>query len=170
MRILVTAASRHGSTAEIAEVIGEVLAGSGLDVVVREPAAVGALAEFDAMVLGSAVYAGRWLQPARALADRCADELAAGDVWLFSSGPIGDPPKPEVEPTEVELLVGRTGAHGHRTFPGRLARADLGLPEKLVVAALRAPEGEFRPWDEIRAWATEIAASLASPEPAGAAS
>ena len=28
------------------------------------------------------------------------------------------------------------------------------------MAAVRAPEGDFRPWDEIEAWADEIAAAL----------
>lgn len=170
MRVLVTAASRYGSTAQIARVIGEVLAGSGLDVVVREPAEVGTLNEFDAVVVGSAVYAGRWLEPARALVDRSTAELAACDVWLFSSGPIGDPPKPDAESPEAAVLMGRTTAHEHRVFPGRLARSELSLPERLLVTALRAPEGDFRPWDDIRAWAAQIAGALNARHPATAAS
>jgi menaquinone-dependent protoporphyrinogen oxidase len=49
-------------------------------------------ASFDAVVLGSAVYAGRWLDPARQYAALYADVLRARPVWLFSSGPIGNPP------------------------------------------------------------------------------
>lgn len=52
---------------------------------------------YDAVVLGSAVYVGRWLEPARELVDAHAEELAARPTWLFSSGPIGDPPKPEAD-------------------------------------------------------------------------
>ncbi len=169
MRVLVTAASRYGSTAEIARVIGEVLAGSGLDVVVREPDHVRGLEEFDAVVLGSAVYAGRWLEPARALVDRSTAVLAAREVWLFSSGPIGDPPKPDAESPEAAVLMGRTTAREHRVFPGRLAKSELSLPERLLVTALRAPEGDYRPWDEVRAWAAGIAAILTARQPAPAA-
>ena len=169
MRVLVTAASRYGSTAEIAGVIGEVLAASGLDVVLREPAEVDSVAEFDAVVLGSAVYAGRWLEPARKIVDRMAAELTTRDVWLFSSGPLGDPPKPDAESPEVAVLVSRTAAHDHRVFPGRLAKSDLSLPERLLVAALRAPEGDFRPWDEIRTWASEISGVLAARQPTSVA-
>ena len=169
MRVLVSAASRYGSTAEIARVIGEVLAGSGLDVVVREPADVRGLEEFDAVVLGSAVYAGRWLEPARSIVDDSTAELTARDVWLFSSGPIGDPPKPDAESPEAAVLMGRTEAHENRVFPGRLAKSELSLPERLLVTALRAPEGDYRPWDEIRAWAAGIAAILTARQPATAA-
>jgi menaquinone-dependent protoporphyrinogen oxidase len=169
MRVLVSAASRYGSNAQIARVIGEVLAGSGLDVVVREPAEVESVAQFDAVVLGSAVYAGRWLDPARKMVDRMAAELAARDVWLFSSGPIGEPPKPDAESPEAAVLMGRTTAHEHRVFAGRLAKSELSLPERLLVTALRAPDGDFRPWDDIRAWAAQIAGALNARHPATAA-
>jgi menaquinone-dependent protoporphyrinogen oxidase len=65
-RVLVTAASKHGATAEIAEAIAEVLAGNGLDPAVVPPDEVDDVAAYDAVVLGSAVYAGHWLKPARA--------------------------------------------------------------------------------------------------------
>jgi len=57
------------------------------------PKQIQAVDGFDAVVLGSAVYAGHWLKPARELVDRSRDALAARPVWLFSSGPIGDPPQ-----------------------------------------------------------------------------
>jgi menaquinone-dependent protoporphyrinogen oxidase len=67
MRVLVTAATRHGATEEIAAAIGEVLAGRGLDPTVAAPEQVKGVDGDDAVVLGSAVYAGHWLKPAREL-------------------------------------------------------------------------------------------------------
>ena len=64
----------------------------GWDAVVVPPEQVEGIDSFDAVVLGSAVYAGHWLKPARGLVERSRDALAARPVWLFSSGPIGDPP------------------------------------------------------------------------------
>jgi menaquinone-dependent protoporphyrinogen oxidase len=62
-----------------------------------------------------------------------------------------------------------TGARDHRTFAGLVDRRRLGLGEKAILAMVKAPEGDFRPWDEIRAWAGEIAAALAAdPAPAPA--
>jgi len=162
MRVLVTAASKHGSTGEIAGVIAEVLGGRGLETVVTPPEEVDDVAAFDAVVLGSAVYAGRWMRSARELVERAADDLAARPVWLFSSGPIGEPPRPEEDPVDVAEIVESTSARDHRVFAGRLERSRLGFGERAVVAALRAPDGDFRDWDEIRGWATAIADELMS--------
>lgn len=156
-KALISAASKHGSTAEIAERIGERLSESGFDVTLSEPDSVGSPEEFDLVVLGSAVYAGQWLEPAKQLASRMAAATPRPAVWLFSSGPIGDPPKPEEDPVDVAEIAEATGARGHQVFAGKLDRSELGFAEKAIVVALRAPEGDFRDWTAIDAWAKEIA-------------
>ena len=110
MKVLVSAASKHGSTAEIARAIGEVLEDRGLEVALISPEEVQSIEGFDAAVLGSAVYAGHWLKPAMELVERLGEALADVPVWLFSSGPIGDPPKPEEDPVDVAELMEATGA------------------------------------------------------------
>jgi menaquinone-dependent protoporphyrinogen oxidase len=157
MRILVTAASRYGATDEIAQAIGKVVTKRGWDAVVAPPEQVQEIDTFDAVVLGSAVYAGHWLKPARELVEHSAEALAARPVWLFSSGPIGDPPKPEEDPVDVAEIMQATKARGHRVFAGKLVRKQLSFPDRAIAAALRVPEGDFRDWDEIKAWAAEIA-------------
>src|SRR5919198_4450713 len=142
MKVLVTPATRHGATGEIAQAIGEALRDQGLDPTVIEPEQVDTVDGYDAVVLGSAVYAGHWLKPARQLVDRCAGALAERPVLLFSSGPIGDPPKPEEDPVDVAEIVTATRAREHRLFPGKLVRKQLALPERAIVSALRAPEGD----------------------------
>ena len=166
MRILVSAASKHGSTAEVAAHIAEMLQASlsGELVVDVIPAAdVGEMTSYDAVILGSAVYLGRWLEDARKLAQRIAADPPR-PVWLFSVGPVGDPPKPAEEPAEVADIVGVTHARGHRLFPGRLDRHRLGLGEKAVVMALRVPDGDFRDYAVIDTWGTQIAAELSRAE------
>jgi len=101
MKVLVSAASKYGATAEIARAIADVLAGKGLEVTVVPPAEAGAIEQFDAVVLGSAVYMGRWMKPGRELAQRQAAALSARPVWLFSSGPVGEPAKPADNPVNV---------------------------------------------------------------------
>jgi menaquinone-dependent protoporphyrinogen oxidase len=94
MRVLVTAATKYGATAEIAAAIAEVLDEHGLEATMLSPEEVKGVDGYDAVVIGSAVYAGHWLKPARELVERHATTTLAGrPVWLFSSGPVGDPPK-----------------------------------------------------------------------------
>ena len=162
MRVLVTAASKYGATAEIAQTIAETLGKRGLEATVLPPEQVEEVGGYDAVVVGSAVYAGHWLKPARDLVGRHAGGLAGLPVWLFSSGPVGDPPKPDEDPVDVADLQGLTNPRDHRVFAGKLVRRQLSFPERAIVSALRVPEGDFRDWTEIRQWAAEIADALAA--------
>ena len=161
MKVLVTAASRHGATTEVAALIGAVLQAAGLEVYVLHPAEVTGLNGYEAAVIGSAVYVGHWLDPVRDLVEREKVALSRIPVWLFSSGPVGDPPKPADESVDAVPLAELIGARGHVVFGGQVDRKRLGFGEKAIMAAVRAPEGDFRPWSEIEAWANEIAAELA---------
>ena len=162
MRVLVSAASKYGATTEIAEAIARAFGERGLEASVIPPEEVGSVAEFDAVILWSGVYAGHWLKPAKELIERSGAELSSRPVWLFSSGPIGDPPKPQEDPVDVAALMDATKARGHRVFAGRLEKKRLSFGEKAIVVAFRAAEGDFRDWDEIGGWAGEIAVSLGS--------
>jgi menaquinone-dependent protoporphyrinogen oxidase len=81
-------------------------------------------------------------------------------VWIFSSGPIGEPPKPEEDPIDIEGVRELTGARDHQVFAGKLDRATLGFAERAITLALRSPEGDFRDWPSIEAWSDSIAGSL----------
>ncbi len=162
MRILVSTAGKHGSTGEIGARIAEALrAGLPSDAVVDVLAAaeVGDATSYDAVVLGSAIYIGRWMDDARHVAAMLATHPPR-PVWLFSSGPIGDPPQPDEEPVEVRDIAEATDARGHRLFAGRLDRHRLGFGEKALVMALRVPDGDFRDWDAIDTWGAQISGEL----------
>ena len=163
MRVLVSAASRHGATAEMARVIAEALVEAGLEAAVVAPDDVKTLDGYDGVILGSGVYLGHWMDPAKDLVERFAKELLARPVWLFSSGPIGDPPRPEEGPVDIAEIMATTGAREHRLFAGKVDTAVLGLGEKVILKAVRVLEGDYRPWDEVRAWAGEIATALKAP-------
>ena len=111
------------------------------------------------------MYAGHWLKPAREFLERHATDLNTKPIWLFSSGPIGDPAKPQEDPVDASSLVELTGARDHRVFAGKLDRRALNFGEKAIVMALRAPEGDFRDWNEIREWAAGIARTLDATPP-----
>jgi len=161
MRVLVSAASEHGATGEIAEAIGRTLRERGLDVAVIAAGSVDAVEPYDAVVLGSAVYAGHWLKPAKDLVERDAAALAVRPVWLFSSGPVGDPSRKLVkkmgeDPVDLPALLEATGAREHRMFAGKLEPRALSRPQRLALKLFRL-RGDFREWDTIESWATGIA-------------
>jgi menaquinone-dependent protoporphyrinogen oxidase len=160
VKVLVSAASRHGATVEMAANIGAALQAAGHQVFVVAPDEVRRVDGYEAAVIGSGVYVGKWLEPARDLVGRHKVALSAIPVWLFSSGPIGDPPKPVEEPVDAAPLAALVGAREHRTFPGMVDKKRLGFGEKALMAAVHAPDGDYRPWDQVEAWALEIAAAL----------
>jgi menaquinone-dependent protoporphyrinogen oxidase len=166
-RVLVTAASRHGATMEMADFLARALQESaagrrcGLTAEALPIERTPDSSRFDAVVLASCVYAGRWLEPARHYAVEQAAALRRRPVWLMSSGPIGAPPFPPDEPHDAAPMAAMVGARGHRIFPGRLDKQLLTVGERAMVTAMRAPIGDFRNWDDLRGWAEEIAAEVA---------
>lgn len=160
MKVLVAVATKHGATLEIGQVIEASLRSSGLEVDLRRIEDVDSLGPYGAVILGSGVYSGHWLRAAREFVEVHGGELRHLPVWLFSSGPIGDPPRPMENPAEVAGVVKRISARGHRLFAGKIEGSDLGLSEKALVALVHAPDGDFRPWSDISGWAESIAARL----------
>jgi menaquinone-dependent protoporphyrinogen oxidase len=159
MKVLVTTASRHGSTEEIAALIARVMRLHGMDTVELAAADVDDLSGYDAVVLGSAVYAGHWLAPATSLVSRFQAQLAERPVWLFSSGPVGFPLTP-AKAEDMTRVVGAIGAIEHRLFAGRIDRSELGRLERAMVRMVRAPEGDYRDLGEVSHWAAAIAETL----------
>jgi menaquinone-dependent protoporphyrinogen oxidase len=180
MHILVAYASRHGATQGIAERIAETLRARGLDAEARPAASVKSVAGYDAFVIGSAAYMFHWLKDASAFVHRNRAALSAKPVWLFSSGPLGTEPvdregrdqKVVSMPKEMPELRETVNARDHQMFFGAYSRdrRPIGFAErfmKLMPAARDAiPEGDFRDWPEIEAWAAEIARDL-QPVPVG---
>jgi menaquinone-dependent protoporphyrinogen oxidase len=161
-KVLITAASRHQSTAEIADALAAGLRERGVDAQAPAIEMVGTLDGYDAVVLGSAIYMGRWLGEARRFAQIHASELAAMPVWLFSSGPLGPPSRPVPPGTaaDVPVLMRLTRACGPRTFSGRLDLRHLHFAERAVARTIHAPEGDSRDWAAIDRFAAEIAGAL----------
>jgi menaquinone-dependent protoporphyrinogen oxidase len=153
MRILVVAASKHSSTAEIADAIGSELESLG-HAVRREPVGSAEVGDAEAVVLGSAVYMSRWMGPARDFAERNATALAAVPTWVFSVGLAGAEAD---DPLRIErsVLVG-VDPVGAAAFTGRLDPEVLNLRERSVTRLTKAPEGDLRDWSAVRGWARTI--------------
>jgi menaquinone-dependent protoporphyrinogen oxidase len=160
-KVLVAVASKHGATQGIAQAIAERLNELGHDAEVRSAEDVREIGDVRALVLGSAVYAGSWMKQAMDFAERNADAFSNVPVWLFSSGPLGTEVKDEEEqPRQLGDLTRMLQPNEHRVFFGALDKSKLGFAERMMVKAVKAPEGDFRDWDAIRDWADGIALEL----------
>jgi menaquinone-dependent protoporphyrinogen oxidase len=158
-RVLVAYATKMGSTREIAESIVATLEAAGLQATAVAARDVRDLGEYDAVILGSALYAAHWQRDANRFVTHHRDALRARPVWLFSSGPLdqrlaaADLP---IAPNAARVTAG-INPRGHRTFGGRLDR-DSAVADPRVLDT--HPLGDFRDWDVIRAWAAGVAAAL----------
>jgi menaquinone-dependent protoporphyrinogen oxidase len=165
VQVLVAYATKHGATAEIAEKIGQVLREADSKAEVLPADRVSDLTPYQAVVLGSAVYAGRWRKEAATFLEANEKALAERPVWLFSSGPTGEGDAVELMkgwrfPETLQPIADRIQPRGIAVFHGVLDKEKLGFAEKLIVKALKAPVGDSRDWEAITAWAGSIAAEL----------
>ncbi|PZR53208.1 flavodoxin [Xylanimonas oleitrophica] len=157
--VLVAFGSTRGGTAGIAQVVAATLREEGFDVDLRDAGQVVSAEGYDAVVLGGAVYTGRWHRDARAFARRHASVLRHRPLWMFSSGPLDTTADDHDLPTvrQAGEIAAALRAVGHRTFGGRLSPNPPGVIAKAVA---RSHSGDFRNTAQIAAWAREIAAEL----------
>jgi menaquinone-dependent protoporphyrinogen oxidase len=158
-RVLVAYASRHGSTREIAAALARELIRSGSSATVAPVERRPEPTDYDAVVLGSAVYGGQWLGPAVRYACEMTDALRSRPTWLFSSGLAYESLRLPDEVPDARWFGEGLGARGHRVFGGRVERRLLSAEERRTWGSGRA--GDFRNWPAVRAWSAEIAAEAA---------
>ncbi|MFP4635658.1 MAG: flavodoxin domain-containing protein [Nitriliruptoraceae bacterium] len=173
-KVLVAYASRHGSTAEIAERIAQRLSAAGHAAVAMDVDEVADVAAYDAYIIGGAAYMFRWLRSTVRFVRRNEELLAQRPLWLFASGPLGDQ---EIDdegndlleasrPKEFDELHESLDPRAEKVFYGKWDSdaPPIGLAERMMrfVPAGRdaLPAGDFRDWPAIDAWADEIATAL----------
>lgn len=174
MAVLVAYATRHGSTAGIAERIAARLTERGFPAESHAVDKVGSLETYDAVVLGAATYMFHWHKDAVRFAHQHADVLGNRPLWLFSSGPLGteqvDAAGHDVRegavPKEFPDLIASLGPRGTQVFFGAYdpEAKPVGLAERVVRSMPASGDllkpGDFRDWEAIDAWADDIADQL----------
>jgi menaquinone-dependent protoporphyrinogen oxidase len=161
MRVYVITASKHGSTSEIGAAIAHRLRERGHDAIAIDADDAGRLDAGSAVVLGSPIYMGQWLKSARNVMDALGTEPAGRLIFTFTVGPVGEPPKPaDAKPDEAVQRFCAERAISDRMFTGKLERSKLGRLERLAVNAVKSPDGDYRNWPAINAWADEISDAL----------
>lgn len=169
MKVLVAYASKAGSTKGIAEFIGEKFRGQGIQADVQDVTSAKNLTDYDAFVIGSALYTFHWLKEAKQFVSKNQSILASRPVWIFSSGPTGTKTTDakgrnlrEVSgPKEIEELQKSIKPRDHRVFFGALYRDRVkGAAGWFARWIPKEDEGDFRDWSEIESWTTGIARAL----------
>ncbi len=170
-RILVTYASRGGSTAGVAEAVGKSLAESGLQVDVRPMREVRDLASYKAVIAGSAIRGSAWLPEAMDFLRVHQRELTRIPVATFlvcitlaMPGAAGYVDFVRGFMKDVRLLV---TPRSEGFFAGALDYSKVplvpeGLQLRILSAASRTPAGDYRDWDAIRTWAAQLPGALAA--------
>jgi menaquinone-dependent protoporphyrinogen oxidase len=159
-RVLVTYATRKGSTKEVAEAIALRLGGHGIVAELQPASDVQDLEGYDGVVLGGALYMGRVHPDARKLLKRFRGRFEDMPVAVFAMGPLTTSEKdvadarkqldhalaktPEIAPVAVAIFGGVV------------------VPDKLRFPFSKMPAADARDWEAIRAWADEVARRMAS--------
>lgn len=165
IRVLVAYASKYGATAEIAEKIGQLLRQEDLQADVLPVNRVGNLTQYKAVIIGSAVYIGKWRKEVVKFLRTNEKLLAERSVWLFSSGPTGEGDPVELMkgwrfPEGLRPIIDRIQPRDIAIFHGMLDMKKLNFLEKFAIKNVKSPVGDFRDWDAITSWTTAIADEL----------
>lgn len=166
MRVLVVYATACGSTRGIAERIGECLRTEGVTVDCLPVQADLDVAAYDAVVVGSAIHGRAWMPKAVEFMHANAAVLSSRPVWVFSVGMVDALPRPvrrwgrQEGPMALAKLGCPVQWRGARLFSGVVAPSQLPLTGRIVLRLMGGRYGDFRDWEGVRTWATEIAASL----------
>ncbi len=151
--------------AEIARKNRRRIAASNLDVDILPADKVKDLAEYRAVIVGSATYIGKWRKEVVAFIENNEKTLTGMPVWFFSSGPTGEGDPVDLmkgfrSPEALQPVLDRIQPRDIAVFHGRLDPSKLGFTEKLLIKGIKAPLGDFRNWDVISAWAASIGEEL----------
>lgn len=161
--ILVAYGTHAGSTREVAQAIGQALTKQGVKVEVRPVKDITDLEAYRAVILGSAIHAGKWLPEAVKFVEQHHRDLERKPLVYFlvcatlrEDTPEHhqevlaylDPVRKLVEPLEIGL------------FAGKLDADHLPFLERMLVKVMRYPQGDWRDWTAIHDWVAGVAGRL----------
>jgi menaquinone-dependent protoporphyrinogen oxidase len=163
-KILVTFATRAGSTYEVAARVAEVLRAAGTTVDVKPVTAVHELKGYEAIVVGSAIRMGHWLPEAVEFVKTHRETLSGiPTAYFLVSGLLRndtpetrrkvlaflDPVRALLEPVSIGL------------FAGKLDYSTMDGLDRSIAEAVSSAEGDWRNWEAIDEWAHNLQLVLA---------
>lgn len=161
--ILVAYATKHGSTGEVADALASILRRRDIAAEAVPAGRVSDLSRYGGVVLGGAIYIGRWHPDALLFLRRFADELRALPLAVFGMGPRTlDPDDVRGSRRQLDQALAGTDAEPRlvTVFGGVLQPAKLRFPFN------RMPASDARDWDAVAAWAGDVARAFGYGKPA----
>ncbi len=163
-RVLVVYGTKTGCTAGIAEQIGGTIAETGATVDVV-PAGDGPdAAGYDAVIVGSGVRVGSWHPFVKEWATTQAGTLKSVPVAFFTAclTMATDPDKADEVRAYTDPLIEATGVKpvDIGLFAGMNDPKKFSLPERLIMKAMKAPQGDFRDMDAVAEWTRDVVGKL----------
>ncbi|MDW5562223.1 MAG: flavodoxin domain-containing protein [Methanomassiliicoccus sp.] len=175
MRALVAFGTKYGSTARIAEVIGEELRAKGYRVDIRDLRdGVGeGVKGYDLAVVGSSVFIGKWTRESQEFIDSVSADLANRRVALFvSCSDVLFPDKveagrkmylegvaakvPGLSPVAMGMFGGVIDFARYSTLT-KVLLAGVGTKKALQGRGIDSSKPyDYRNWEEIRTWARSL--------------
>jgi menaquinone-dependent protoporphyrinogen oxidase len=164
--ILVTYATRYGSTQEVAEAVAAALREAGHEVDLQPLRKVGALEKYSLVVLGAPLYIGHWHKEAHRFLEQQRAALAQRPVAVFALGPLHEA---EEQWRNVSLQLDKELAKhtwlapaATAIFGGKYDPAKLRLSDKVLAMApasplYQIPACDLRDWAAIRLWTEGLA-------------
>ncbi len=163
-KILVAYGTRAGSTAEVADAIGKKLAQGGVAVDVRPVKSLNNLSGYSAVVLGSAVRAGKLLPEVTDFVKAHKEELRKLPVAYFVAGMTlreDTPEKRKIVDAYLDPLRAEVAPVDAGLFAGKMDYSKLGFFERIIIKnMIKTPEGDLRNWPEINNWAEKLLPKL----------
>ena len=172
-QVLIAYCTRSGSTAEVAEAIAKSMKDAGLTVEVKSIAEVESIPPDAAVVLGTALYIGRFPKEFHRFLARFEEVFAIVRPWIFVLGPTEKERKqfaaaegqarkelgkhPTLRPADMRILGGKFDpAHLNLAFPMRLIIKVPANPMR------KMPASDIRDWEWIKRWGQAIAEEIAA--------
>ena len=159
--VLVAYLSKAGSTKEVAEEIGKIFNTNGIETDIKELTAVQNLDRYSGIIVGAPINGFRWLPEAEKFIEDNKERLKNLPTsyfmlsYLLKTGRDSLKKKMKNTLSKAKTIVtpvstGLFGGKVDKNFPA-VARVMFGVKKEAPLDA--------RDWDEIRAWATELAGS-----------
>jgi len=156
---LVTYATKLGSTAEIAQSIGNIIVQRGIAVDVLLVREVANISKYDTVIIGSAIRMGSWLPEAVNFVKQHQDVLKEVPTKIFSVHILnqGDELENQKErATYTASVRAFISPEDEVFFAGKIDPLQLKFVERLLFKAVKSPDGDFRDWSAIQSWATDL--------------